>query len=214
PPEPQFSDLIDRWLQEGDRLNEQAAAAPAPAAPATELERWRHRALELGRTVLERHRLELLVAVGLLPLMLFLITQGGGHRAPAVARRVPAAAPRPTGAPIPPVPRLAAPAPTPPAATALLSEGLLRQCTTGPRAAPPRRSAVHRHKPAVRPVAQAAPPPKGNTPVVRPAPRPPAPSKGNTPVVRPAPLAAAPAKSNHKPPPPPLAPLPPPPRRR
>jgi len=157
--ERQLSELIDRWLQEGDRLNDQAAATEAAVAPARRLRPWQQRALDLGRMVLERHRLELLVAIGLLPLMLFLIARPGHHPAPAAARHVPAAVPRPSRAAPPPPPRPRAAAP---AAPTLLSEGLLRQCTADPAfkpAAPVPRPAVHRQTLAVRQAPHAAPPP-------------------------------------------------------
>lgn len=83
-----FSELIDRWLREGERLHEAASndgsvAAGRDADPVPD--GWRARTAELWRTILERHRLEALVAVGLLPLMLFLVLQGhaAGHSPPA-----------------------------------------------------------------------------------------------------------------------------------
>jgi hypothetical protein len=92
PAEPQFvfSELIDGWLREGERLHErspeggdEAGALAAAAAPEVQ-DGWRARTTELWRTILERHRLEALVAVGLLPLMLFLLMQGhaAGHPQP------------------------------------------------------------------------------------------------------------------------------------
>ena len=165
-PEPQFSELIDGWLAEGDRLNEQATTHDVPPPPATRVERWRQRAIELGRTALERHRLELLVAIGLLPLLLFLITQGGGRRRSPAPRAVPVALAR-HRAPLPPpgkapVPASKAPAPAP-VAPALVTEGLLRQCTAGPALRPPataHRTIVHRHHPVARPLAHAPAPAK------------------------------------------------------
>ncbi|HVT06995.1 MAG TPA: hypothetical protein VHO67_06040 [Polyangia bacterium] len=90
PPQVVFSELIDRWLREGERLHETAPAnddeggtAASHAGPPPDS--WRARTAELWRTILERHRLEALVAVGLLPLMLFLVLQGhaAGHSPPA-----------------------------------------------------------------------------------------------------------------------------------
>jgi hypothetical protein len=203
PPEPeqQLSELIDRWLQEGDRLNDQAATADLPAPPLSRRDDWRERALELGRTVLDRHRLELLVGVGLLPLMLFLIAQPGRHHQapPAPPARVAVARPAPHPAPAPAKP-------------ILLSEGLLRQCTAGPplrTPAPARQPVAHRHKPAARRTAHAAPPPKTAPPKLLAA----AAKRVTAPPPKAAPppkqLAAAPKRVTAPPPKPALPKLPP-----
>ncbi|MFL5306170.1 MAG: hypothetical protein ACJ8F1_13210 [Polyangia bacterium] len=89
PPRVVFSELIDGWLREGERLHEKAAEGDpqfAGAVVSSPAEGWRARTAELWRTILERHRLEALVALGLLPLMLFLVLQGhaAGHPRPAV----------------------------------------------------------------------------------------------------------------------------------
>jgi hypothetical protein len=98
-----FSELIDGWLREGERLHELAPQSgqgvedsePAGTGAASPLDGWRARTAELWRTILERHRLEALVAVGLLPLMLFLVLQGraAGHSQPAGTVRAVVTAP-------------------------------------------------------------------------------------------------------------------------
>jgi len=102
--EPVFSDLIDRWLREGDRLH-QSAGAPASGLPGdspTQVpdlqETWKTRARELVGAALGRHRLEVLVGIGLVPLALFLMI--AGHTAPPAAP-APAVAAR-TAPPRPP----------------------------------------------------------------------------------------------------------------
>ena len=101
-----FSELIDRWLRDGERLHEAASEAEGTdltrGGPVASSDGWRARTAELWRTILERHRLEALVAVGLLPLMLFLVLQGhaAGHPqaapAPAAVRAVVTAPDLPT----------------------------------------------------------------------------------------------------------------------
>ncbi|HVY38912.1 MAG TPA: hypothetical protein VHM31_13300 [Polyangia bacterium] len=92
PPPVVFSELIDRWLREGERLHEAAPPDDGSAAAGSDAglarDSWRTRTAELWRTILERHRLEALVALGLLPLMLFLALQGhaAGHSPPAGAQ--------------------------------------------------------------------------------------------------------------------------------
>ncbi len=90
-----FGKLISDWLDEGDRLSASAAAAPAPAS-ATE-SRLRHVIRRLS-PVIERHRLSVLVGMGLLPLALVLCL----HRAaPAsIALSSAAALPDPAGDPV------------------------------------------------------------------------------------------------------------------
>jgi hypothetical protein len=76
-----FSELISGWLDEGDRLSESAAAAPVPPATDSRL----GRAVRDLRPVLQRHRLSVLVGLGLLPLVLVLGTHRGGPAPIAVA---------------------------------------------------------------------------------------------------------------------------------
>jgi hypothetical protein len=87
-----FSDLISLWLDEGERLSASAAAAPAPKL-ATE-SRVRQ-VVEYLRPVMERHRLGVLVGIGLLPLVLILCIYRG---APAQAAASTLVAPPPVAA--------------------------------------------------------------------------------------------------------------------
>jgi hypothetical protein len=109
--EPVFSDLIDRWLREGDRLQDAAGPAGAPGATRVEPETWKTRARELVRVVLGRYRLQVLVGVGLVPLALLLLIAGRGAAEPPappapapVARVIVPPAPTPAAAPLPPAP--------------------------------------------------------------------------------------------------------------
>jgi len=70
-----FSELISGWLDEGDRLSESAAAAPVPPAAESRL----GHAVRYLQPVIQRHRLSVLVGLGLLPLALLLGTRGGGQ---------------------------------------------------------------------------------------------------------------------------------------
>jgi len=77
-----FSELISRWLDEGDRLNESAAATGS--VPASRIDGRLLQTLSGLRELADRHRLFVLAGVGLLPLALLVAT----HRAapaPAVA---------------------------------------------------------------------------------------------------------------------------------
>jgi len=78
-----FSELISRWLDEGDRLDESAAATATVAPAGTEgpLRAFFRRL----QPAIDRHRLFLLAGVGLLPLLLFLVTQRGAPGSPVVA---------------------------------------------------------------------------------------------------------------------------------
>lgn len=149
-PAPQFSELIDRWLQEGDRLDREAAPdGVPPALPATRWRRWVQRAREIAVPIVERHRLEVLVAAGLLPLMLALLAQGGAHH-PAAPRAAP-------------VPVSVASLTATPIATAAppLSPRVLRPAPQVVAPAPVHHPIAHRHKAVVRRAAHAVPPPKG-----------------------------------------------------
>jgi hypothetical protein len=114
--EPVFSELIDRWLRDGERLHE-VAGAPDPTAPGdspTQLDGWKVRARELVGTVIERHRLELLVGIGLVPLALFLLVTGHSARENAPPRAVAAQATRPAAPPRPAAAQATRPAPARP----------------------------------------------------------------------------------------------------
>jgi len=91
-----FSELISAWLDEGDRLDEKAAAtAPGPATSETPLRRLAARL----RPALDRHRLFVLAGAGLIPFLLFTLTHHSSPEATvalaaaAVAPSPPAAAP-------------------------------------------------------------------------------------------------------------------------
>jgi hypothetical protein len=78
-----FSELISRWLDEGDRLDESAAATATAAPSRTEGQlRAFFRRLQPG---IDRYRLFVLAGVGLLPLVLFLLIQRGAPASPVVA---------------------------------------------------------------------------------------------------------------------------------
>ena len=88
--EPPFSELISVWLDEGERLSASAAAAPA-SRPGPE-SRLRHVVQRL-RPVIERHRLFVLVGIGLLPLALILSAHRGAPVPAAPASTIAAAPP-------------------------------------------------------------------------------------------------------------------------
>jgi len=115
---PLFSDLIDHWLREGDRLQELAGEPEGGTLPQrpTRLDGWKARARELLGAAIVRHRLEVLIGIGLVPLGLFLLV--AGHAAPPARPQVATALP--------------APAPAPPAPAVLL----------GPRVSPPARHRI------------------------------------------------------------------------
>jgi len=147
--QPIFSDLIDRWLREGDRLHEAVGPSEPGAAPVdspTQLDRqlenkfheWKARARELLGVVIERHRLELLVAIGLVPLGLFLLVSG---HAPDAKPRTVAAPAAPQAAPAPrlavsPGPRLAPPAPREIAPEPMLVWAQAQPASARPKQAP------------------------------------------------------------------------------
>jgi hypothetical protein len=84
-----FSELISRWLEEGDRLDESAAATATVAPSRTEGPlRAFFRRLQPG---IDRYRLFVLAGVGLLPLVLFLVTQRGAPVSAVVASMTPVA---------------------------------------------------------------------------------------------------------------------------
>jgi hypothetical protein len=97
---PAFSELIRDWLDEGDRIDETAAATTAAAPPTTE-GRFQRIALRL-RPALDRYRLFVLAGLGLIPFALFTLTHHG-VAAPALAvstvSNVPGRAPVPPSAP-------------------------------------------------------------------------------------------------------------------
>jgi hypothetical protein len=116
-----FSERVRLWLDEGERLEAEAAAAPEAAqqqgpAPA-----------ELGpvRRLFARHRLGVLAGMGLLPLALFAALHRGS--VPPVPPVAIGAASAPVTAPVPPAPAPpAAPAPgdAPPPAVAAVEPGV------------------------------------------------------------------------------------------
>jgi hypothetical protein len=98
--EPPFSDLMKRWLDEGDQLS--ASEVTSAAAAAAHTEAPLRQALSRLRAGVERYRLFVLAGVGLLPLALFTATHHGAAGA-AVAASTVSAAPTATGfAPSPP----------------------------------------------------------------------------------------------------------------
>ena len=76
--EPPFSELISRWLAEGDQLAG-APVASDTAGPRSAIAKWWAPRLERLREIVARHRVLVLAGVGLLPMALFLLT----HRSPA-----------------------------------------------------------------------------------------------------------------------------------
>jgi hypothetical protein len=103
-----FSELISRWLDEGDRLDESAAASTKAAASRTEGPlRAFFRRLQPG---IDRYRLFVLAGVGLLPLVLFLLTQRGAPASPVVASMTSVAPVGPVAPMAPSAPAPAAPA--------------------------------------------------------------------------------------------------------
>jgi hypothetical protein len=179
---PPFSELISRWLDEGERLSEAMSTSRMAAAPCAETPF--RQALSRLRAGVAHHRLAVLVCAGLLPLALFLATH---HAAPvpvvsaaATSRASIATSP----APSPPravVHELAVPAPkAPPAArrvavaTPTVSRSVRKVTVAAPKTPPaarrvavavpktpppPRRAVVAAPKrpPAARPVTVAVP---------------------------------------------------------
>jgi hypothetical protein len=152
--QPVFSDLIDRWLREGERLQESAGAPEAghPGDSPTQVdgwqenrqEQWKARARELVGLAFGRHRLEVLVGIGMIPLALFLLV--AGHAAPQ------AAATRAVAAPTPAV----AARPAPPRPLALLSEPPVT--VLAPRPAAPAPAVSHSERKNVHPAKHATTP--------------------------------------------------------
>jgi hypothetical protein len=99
-----FSELIRDWLDEGDRLD--AKAATARGAPSKPDGRLRQVARQL-QPALDRYRLLVLSAIGLIPFAVFALT----HHGPPEAVAVGAAVARPAA--MPPAPAVTPPAPTP-----------------------------------------------------------------------------------------------------
>lgn len=107
------ADLIDRWLDEGDRLSEDArASAPGPA-----VQRRRRLAEALGdlRAMAERHRFSFVAGAVVLATIAVAGMRALSHAVltaeQAVASEPPRAAPPPAAIAAPPPPAAAAPAP-------------------------------------------------------------------------------------------------------
>lgn len=138
-----FSELISRWLDEGDRLNENVAVAGT--VPASRIDGRLRQTLSRLRELADRYRLFVLAGVGLLPLALLVAT----HRvapAPAIAASMVSVIPTaPTAASPAPSPPRAIPAPPPP----LRAVPALRVASVEP---PAHRRVKHRrrHHPALR----------------------------------------------------------------
>jgi hypothetical protein len=100
--EPPFSELMRRWLDEGDQLSERGVTSPTAAAArsATPL----GQALSRLRAGVERYRVFVLAGVGLLPLALFTATHqraaGAIVAAATVSSAPPATGPTPTPPPV------------------------------------------------------------------------------------------------------------------
>jgi len=97
-----FSELISRWLEEGDRLSE--AMSTSRGAAVSRAETPLGQALLRLRVGVERHRLSFLVCVGLLSFALFLATHHPhGEPVPVVSASASSLAPiRTSRAPSPP----------------------------------------------------------------------------------------------------------------
>jgi len=105
---PPFSELISRWLDEGERLSEAMSASKVAAASMAETP-FRRALLGL-RGGVERHRLAVLVCAGLLPFALFLATQHSTRHSTQLGAPIPVVSPSASS----PVPITANPAPSPP----------------------------------------------------------------------------------------------------
>ncbi len=183
--EPVFSDLIDRWLNEGDRLNEAAGTADpsAPGDSPTQLDGWKWRARELVGAAMGRYRLPTLVGIGLVPLALMLLVAGRGEPRvsppPVQAAQAAPAAPPPRAVLAEPPMTVLAPRPVPAVSVAALR--------AKPEMALPAKPVVVAKRPAAHPARVVA----RTSPAVKPAPTP------VTKAVTPPPLrpvVAAPAK--------------------
>jgi len=187
-PEPVFSDLISRWLDEGDRLD-RGTERSDPNAPAGRAPRF-----ERLREIVDRHRVPVLAVVGLIPMTLFLVThrtpppappQVVARSAPSIARSIAAVVPPPAPAPAvvakpveKPVAALSTPAPiasAPRPKVAKVKKVALTKrhaVAAAKAAAPSRRPVVANAAKAPVPV---APPPASAPKVAAGPPRPPAP---------------------------------------
>jgi hypothetical protein len=155
--DPHFSDLMRRWLDEGDRLSESGVTS-STGAPARDEVPFRQ-ALSRLRTGVDRYRLFVLVGVGLIPLALFTATHRGAAGPAAVVASTAAYAPVTTDrAPSPPPaahvsPSVAAskisgvPGATPESAVvALHPRPAVRRSALAAPKPPPRRPSQHRHR--------------------------------------------------------------------
>ena len=117
--EPPFSELISRWLAEGDQLAATPVAADTGGPRSAIAKRWAPR-LERLREITDRHRVLVLAGLGLIPMALFVLTHRSAAPPPvaiAVAAPPPVAIAVAPPAP-PPVVRVAALIPPAPAARA------------------------------------------------------------------------------------------------
>ena len=130
-----FSELISRWLDEGDRLDE-GAAASATVAPARAEGPLRGFFRRL-QPAIDRHRLLVLAGVGLLPLVLFLVTQRGASVSPVVASMTSVA----------PVEPIAPVAPAPPAHPARAHKLVMPALNVDSLQQPERRPVKRRRRP-------------------------------------------------------------------
>jgi hypothetical protein len=164
---PPFSELISRWLDEGERLSEAMSTSRMAAASRAETP-FRQALLRL-RAGVAHHRLAVLVCAGLLPLALFLVTH---HAAPVPvvsATSLASIATGPTPSPTRAVAHeLAVPAPkAPPAprrvavAALKVSRAVRKVRVAAPKTLPAARRvavAVPKRPPAARPLAVVGPP--------------------------------------------------------
>ena len=157
--DPPFSDLMRRWLDEGDRLGD-GGATSATGAPARAEVPFRQ-ALARLLTSVDRYRLFVLVGVGLLPLALFTATHRGAAGPAAVAASTVSYAPVAVDrAPSPPpaahvwpsvaaskiagVPGAPGATPESPVAAVNPRPAVRRSALAAPKP-PPRRPSPHRH---------------------------------------------------------------------
>jgi hypothetical protein len=158
--DPPFSDLMRRWLDEGDRLSESGVTSPTGAAARAEVPF--RQALSRLRTGVDRYRLFVLVGVGLLPLALFTATHRGAAEPAAVAASTASYAPVATDrAPSPPPAAQASPSvatsriagvpgvpgvPLEPAVAALKPRPAVRRSALAATKPPPHRPSPRRHR--------------------------------------------------------------------
>ena len=192
---PPFSELISRWLDEGERLSEAMSTSPSwsrTATPARAETPFRQALLRLWAGV-ERHRLAVLVCAGLLPFGLFLATHRSTHQS---TPGLPVAVVSSSASSLAPI--TASPAPSPArgavhelAVTVPKTPQAVRKVVVAapkaPRAARKAVVAISKTPPAARPVALAVPktPPAARQPAVA--------GFQVSPVVRPAGAASSPA---------------------